>query len=237
MEPNPPNRPSIAAMQQFSAAVTAWAHNGMPTDSATEATVLRYHPEVRCAVLVEGLSDQAAVTTLALRLDRDFETEKIAVISLDGATNIGKFVELLGPAGFGISMAGLCDAGEQRYFGRALERAYPNRLPDVGLGSMGLDRAGMERLGFFVCEADLEQELITALGVTAVQRVIMEQADLRAWQILQKQPAQQGRSVEQQLRRFMGTTSGRKIHYGSALVNALELDRVPAPLAGLLDFL
>jgi hypothetical protein len=32
----------------------------------------------------------------------------------------------------------------------------------------------------------------------------------------------------------MGTRSGRKIHYGAALVNALDPGRVPAPLEGLL---
>lgn len=48
--------------------------------------------------------------------------------------------------------------------------------------------------------------------------------------ILQKQPAQRGRAVEQQLRRFMGSRSGRKSRYARLLVDALEPARVPRPL-------
>ena len=40
---------------------------------------------------------------------------------------------------------------------------------------------------------------------------------------------------EQRLRRFMGTRSGRKIHYGHVLAAALDLNRVPGPLAGVLS--
>jgi len=36
-------------------------------------------------------------------------------------------------------------------------------------------------------------------------------------------------------RRFMGTRSGRKIRYGHVLAAALDLARVPGPLAGLLS--
>jgi hypothetical protein len=36
--------------------------------------------------------------------------------------------------------------------------------------------------------------------------------------------------VQAQLRRFMGTRSGRKIRYGSLLVDAIDLDRVPQGL-------
>jgi hypothetical protein len=56
------------------------------------------------------------------------------------------------------SLAGLCDAAEEGYFRRALARA--------GVGSP-LSRADMEALGFYVCGADLEEELIRALGVLA----------------------------------------------------------------------
>jgi hypothetical protein len=35
---------------------------------------------------------------------------------------------------------------------------------------------------------------------------------------------------EQQLRRFMGTRGGRKIHYARLLVDALDLTRMPRPL-------
>ena len=97
----------------------------------------------------------------------------------------------------------------------------------AGLGD-DLTRAGMERIGFYVCDADLEDELIRALGVDAVVQLIEAAGDLSSWRTLQKQPAQQGRSIEAQLRRFMGTRGGRKVQYARLLVDALDLDSCPA---------
>jgi hypothetical protein len=124
-----------------------------------------------------------------------------------------------------VRLAGLVDAAEEGSFRRGLERA--------GLGS-GLTRAGMERLGFYVCVDDLEDELIRALGVAAVERVIDAQGDLESFRTFQKQPAWRGRSQEGQLRRFFGTQGGRKIQSAALLVEALDLDRVPRPLDGVL---
>jgi hypothetical protein len=176
-------------------------------------------------VLVEGLSDRAALTTLAARRGRDLAAERVSVIAMGGATNIGHFLARYGPQGRGVRLAGLCDAGEEHDFRRGLERA--------GLGT-GLDRAGLERLGFFVCTADLEDELIRALGVPAVEQVIESQDELTSLRKFQLQPAQRGRPAPAQLRRFLGTRSGRKIAYGSLLVQALPLDLVPRPLDGVL---
>jgi uncharacterized protein (DUF2384 family) len=88
----------------------------------------------------------------------------------------------------------------------------------------------MEALGFYVCEADLEDELIRSLGVASVERVVEAQGELRSFRTLQKQAAQQGRTHEEQLRRFLGTRGGRKIRYARLLVDALDLTRVPRPL-------
>jgi hypothetical protein len=85
-----------------------------------------------------------------------------------------------------------------------------------------------------VCEADLEDELIRALGTARVERVIDDEGELRSLRTLQKQPAQQGRPVEAQLRRFIGTRSGRKLRYARLLVEALDLGHVPRPLDRLL---
>ena len=51
----------------------------------------------------------------------------------------------------------------------------------------------------------------------------------------QNQPFQRARGVEAQLRRFLGTRGGRKIQYAPLLVGALDLARVPRPLAGVLS--
>ena len=115
---------------------------------------------------------------------------------------VGRFLNLFGPQGLDLRLAGLCDAGEEREFRRGLERA--------GLGSE-LTRADMESLGFYVCDSDLVDELIRALGATSVERVVDANGDLRAFRTLQKQPGWMGRRTEEQLRRFMGSGGRRKI--------------------------
>jgi hypothetical protein len=175
----------------------------------------------RAVILVEGMSDQAALEALAGRRGQALDAQGIPIAAMGGATNIESFLDRFGPHGLGVRLAGLGDAAEEGHFRRALERA--------GLGS-GLSRAGMEALGFFVCTADLEDELIRALGTDAVERVIEAQGELRSFRVFQKQPAQQGRSPQRQLRRFMGTRSGRKSQYARLLVAALDPRRVPRPL-------
>ena len=178
----------------------------------------------RTVVLVEGISDQVALEALAERRGRNLDAEDVAVVPMGGAQAIGSFLVRFGPHGLNVRLAGLCDAGEEGEFRRGLERA--------GLGS-NLTRAEMERLGFYVCLADLEDELIRSLGAGAVEEVIAAQGDLGSFRTLQKQPAWRGRSTEEQLRRFFGSYGG-KIHYARHLVDALDLTRVPRPLDGVL---
>jgi hypothetical protein len=87
-----------------------------------------------------------------------------------------------------------------------------------------------------VCTADLEDELIRALGTAAVEQIIQAQGEIRSFRIFQKQPAQQRRSPERQLHRFMGTRSGRKSQYARLLAGALDLTRVPRPLDRVLAY-
>ena len=93
-----------------------------------------------------------------------------------GATNIGGFLDLLGPHGIGSN----------------------------------LTRERMEQLGFYVCVADLEDELIRSLGATAVERVVRAQGELELFRTFQKQPAWQGLTKQEELSRFFGTHKGRK---------------------------
>ena len=92
----------------------------------------------------------------------------------------------------------------------------------------------MEQLGFYVCVADLEDELIRSLGTAAVEQVVDAQGDLESFRTFQKQTAWRGRSAEEQLRRFFGTHSGRKIQSAPLLVDALVLTQMPRPLDRLL---
>jgi hypothetical protein len=183
---------------------------------------------MRTVVLVEGASDQAAVLGLANRLGRDLAAEGILVAATGGATNIGSHLEQLGPHGRAERVAGLYDAAEERFVRGGLRRA--------GLGEAG-SRAELEELGFFACVDDLEDELIRALGVDGVLAVVEQHGDLPAYRILQRQPAHRDSTDEARLRRFLGTTSGRKREYAGLLVAALDLAVLPRPLAQLFDFL
>ncbi|MBA3604652.1 MAG: ATP-dependent endonuclease [Acidimicrobiia bacterium] len=183
-----------------------------------------FHP--RAVVLVEGTSDRRALETLATRRGRDLATEGVSIEVMGGSKAVGRFLTQFGPHGAGVRVAGLCDVGEENDVRRGLGRA--------GFGSP-LTRSEMEALGFFLCEVDLEDELIRALGARAVEKIIDGQGELASLRTLQQQPAQRGRPVDQQLRRFMGTQGGRKIRYAPLLVEALDLARVPRPLHGVLE--
>jgi hypothetical protein len=179
----------------------------------------------KAVVLVEGTSDRAALAALAERRGRDLEAEGVTIMPIGGATNIGHFLDRLTAAGTDIVLAGLCDRAEEGAFRRGLERA--------GLGS-GLTRPDMEAMGFYVCVVDLEDELIRALGAPIVEQVIEGHGEMGSFRIMQRQPAQRERPIEDQLRRFMGTRSGRKTNYARLLVEALDLGSVPRPLDGVL---
>lgn len=215
---------AVDTMERFRTAVAAWAAGDCSAADSAAALAQNVHT----AILVEGASDAAAVEALAARRGMKLDAGGVATVPMGGATNIARYAGLLGPAGLGLQLTGLCDAGEERFFMRGLDRA--------GLGPCST-RADLERRGFHVCVADLEDELIRALGAPAVEGIIEEHGELRTFRLFQNQPAQRVRSVERQLRRFMGTHSGRKISYGRFLVDGLDLARVPAPLDELVSSL
>ena len=207
---------------EWLAAVTE-AAGGSSAALMAAAARARETPGSCAVVLVEGMSDQAAVQTLAARGGRDLPGEGVFVVPMGGATNIAHFLGMFGPNGFGVRLAGLCDEAEEHDFRRGLERA--------GLGTGPFELASF---GFFVCVTDLEDEFIRSLGVRQVERLIAAEGELTPFQTFIKQPAHRGEPREQQLHRFMGTRSGRKIRYGHLLAAAVDLTRVPGPLAGLL---
>jgi hypothetical protein len=92
----------------------------------------------------------------------------------------------------------------------------------------------MERLGFFVCVDDLESELIRAVGPARVEALFDAQDDLGSFRTLQKQSGWRTKSVEAQMRRFLGSGARRKLRYARLLVAAVELERVPYPLHAVL---
>ncbi|MEV4428121.1 TOPRIM nucleotidyl transferase/hydrolase domain-containing protein [Streptomyces sp. R-07] len=203
----------MADMRAFQDEMGRWAAGDSGGDTARELAVSL---GLRTAVLLEGPSDFAAVGTLAARRGRDLAADGVCVVSMGGAMSIARYAELLGPPGLDLRLTGLCDERERGFYER------------------GLQRAGAPREDFFVCVADLEDEFIRALGPARVEEIIRTEGDLRPWQTFLNQPAQHGRPRHQQLRRFLGTKKGRKIRYGTLLVEALAADQVPEPLDALL---
>lgn len=180
---------------------------------------------LRGVVLVEGESDRVALHTLAGRRGRDLAAEGIDVVAMGGITNTRAFASHYGPRGLSVALAGLYDAPE--------EAKLQHGLAAAGLGA-ALDPDRLAGLGFYKCSVDLEEELIRALGVDAVEAVIKAAGEARSLRLLTGMPAQRGWSREAVLRRFLGSRSGRKARYAELLVDALEPDRVPEPLAALL---
>ncbi|WP_295127736.1 TOPRIM nucleotidyl transferase/hydrolase domain-containing protein [uncultured Leifsonia sp.] len=158
------------------------------------------------AVLVEGVSDSAALHAAAGRLGVDPAAAGVAILPMGGAMSVRWFVDRLAPAG--VRLHGLCDEAEAAFF----------------------RRAGLEDGEISVCRPDLEGELVRALGTARVESVLAREGDLGLFRTFQRQPAQRGRHVAAQLHRFLGTTSGRKEAYGRLLTAELPAHELPLPL-------
>jgi hypothetical protein len=196
--------------------------------AATEATARALGKVAGAAavLVVEGISDQIAVETLAVRGGRDLAAERVVVLPAGGAHAMTRYLAQFGPAGAGLRIAGLCDAGEEDVVRRGLVRA--------GIGAAGT-RAAMERLGFYVCVEDLEDELIRAIGPDRVQALIGSQGDLGSFRSLQRQPEWRDQPAAAQLRRFLGSGATRKLRYARLLAGAVDLRRLPHPLEAVLN--
>jgi hypothetical protein len=175
-------------------------------------------------VLVEGESDRAAVQAMADRAT--VPLDEFTVVAAGGAMNFGNHLAELVDGDH--RLAGLVDVNEAPVVAMALVR--------LGIAA-DADPAGLAAHGFFTCDRDLEDELIRALGTERVLGLLAEQNELAPFRTFQSQLAWRGRPLPDQLHRFLGIRAGRKIRYGRLLVEALEPDVIPSPLAGLLDCL
>jgi hypothetical protein len=154
-------------------------------------------------VLVEGVTDKLALEAVAAKLELDLAG--VEIVPIGGAQAIRRAFE----AYAGQRVAGMCDAGEERYFRRVLGDAT------------------------YVCDKDIEDELIRAVGVRGVQEVVAAQGELETFRSFQNQVYWRGRPVERQLRRWL-QNGGRYLRYPPLLIAALEPHEIPAPLAGVL---
>lgn len=182
---------------------------------------------MRTVVLVEGVTDELALTLAARRSGRDLAAEGVSIVPINGAHGISRVLQRLSVEEPRTRPAGLYDSGEEQVIRTALERA--------GFGS-NLDRRRLEDLGFFACVADLEDELIRAAGEALVLRLIDLEGDAQPWHTFRKQAAWRGRPVNQQFRRFIRSIKGRNTRYIRAIVEALDPSRLPRPLRLLLEY-
>jgi hypothetical protein len=195
--------------------------------AATEATAvaLAKADSARAVILVEGISDQIAVETVAARRGLDLGADSVVIVPAGGAHGFARHARRFGPQGSGLRLGGLCDAAEEGVIRRGLASA--------GVGSPRT-RADLARAGFHVCDADLEEELIRAAGGAMVEEIFAAHGDLAAFRTMQRQPAWRGRPQEAQARRFLGAGSQRKLRYAHLLAGAIDLRRLPKPLDALL---
>ena len=133
------------------------------------------------------------------------DLDGIEIVPIGGAQAIRRAAALHE----GKRLVGLCDAGEERFFRRVLGDAT------------------------HVCVKDLEDELIRALGPDRVQEVIAAQGEFETFRNFQNQVYWRQRPVERQLRRWL-QNGGRYLRYPPLLIEAMEPDEIPRPLAGVL---
>ncbi len=169
-------------------------------------------------VLVEGESD--AVVVRALLADRGSDAD---VRPMGGVTNLAHHLEELGGPGDGV--LALVDAGELRFAEGALRRH--------GVRAQGAEQLAWH--GVFVCERDLEDVLIRALGTEVVLDELAGMAELAAFRTLAQMPQWRDRALADQLHRFAGSASGRKARLAARLVQRLDPQRLPAPLGALVE--
>lgn len=177
---------------------------------------------IRTLVLVEGESDAAAVRALADHIGCDPELERVEIRPAGGVRNFPRVLADFVRAHPGAGVCGMYDLADERYVRRAL----------AGVAIPVAD-GPLEPFGFFACAADLEDELIRAVGVEGVQRVLEADAELPSFRRFQAMPQHRRSPVHRQLHRFLGTRAARKIRAARRLVEVLDLSRLPLPLARL----
>jgi len=180
------------------------------------------HGVSAAVVLVEGDSDRLALAALATRLGLALEASGVVIVAMGGVTNLRRHLVDLAARSPRPRVVALFDAPEEAHVRRVvgLERA-----DDDALGARGL----------FACDPDLEGALIAALGTARVEELLAEHGELDRFRAFQQQPAQRERPTDAQLRRFMGTHSGRKARFAPILVGALDTSRVPLGLSQVFD--
>lgn len=175
-------------------------------------------------MLVEGHSDAAVVETLVAARGGELTAPAVRVVPMGGITNLRPHLARHGEVP-GVLVLGLCDAPEEWFVLRALRDA----------GRPVTTRDELAALGFFVCVRDLEDELLRAVGADAAEAALSELGELTRFRTFQRQPQWRDRARHEQLHRFAGSGSGRKLALAERLARQLTPATTPRPLGRLVD--
>jgi hypothetical protein len=176
-------------------------------------------------VLLEGASDVAAVRALAERAGLGLDGSGVRLVDMGGATNVRRHLLDAARAPASPRVLGMCDIKEAAFFVRALR----------DLGCAVSCAQALPDWGFQLCDRDLEDELMRALGPGRVRAVLEDLGLTDRFATFTQQPAWAARDFHEQAHRFAGVASGRKELMAQALALALHPRSLPAPLRGLLD--
>ncbi len=212
----------LASDAYLGAAVDDWAGRGAEVAELAATLARRVRTAGRrVVVLVEGESDAVVVRILLRRRG----IADVDVVSMGGVTNVRTHLRALAADGDEPLVLGLVDAPEERFALRALRSR----------GREVRTRGDLAREGFFVCDVDLEDELLRAVGPAGVERALDALGDLPRFRTFQKQPEWRDRSRHDQLHRFAGSGSGRKVRLAERLADSLTPETTPPVLRRLVD--
>ena len=185
------------------------------TIRATDEALARAR-DASSIILVEGISDQIALETMADRLGRDLRAEAIVVLPIGGAHAVRNLVAEIGDRD-GLRVSGLVDEAEAELFAAAAD----------GAPHFAADR-------IHVCVRDLEDELIRAVDRSVFEALLADEGDLQAFRTLQKQPSWRDQPFEAQMHRWLRSISGRPNRYADRVLRCPDA-RLPAPLVAAVE--
>ncbi|MEM9464321.1 MAG: ATP-dependent endonuclease [Actinomycetota bacterium] len=185
------------------------------TIRATEEALTRAR-RARSVILVEGISDQIALETIADLRGRDLEAERIVVVPIGGAHAVHNLIRALGDTA-DIRLSGLVDDAEVDLFTAAAASS-----------------PAFAAVRIHVCVRDLEDELIRAIEPAEFEALLDAEGDLGAFRTMQKQPGWRDRPFESQMHRWLRSISGRTNRYADRVLRSPGA-RLPAPLVAAID--
>ncbi|SIT72504.1 ATP-dependent endonuclease [Microbacterium sp. RU33B] len=178
----------------------------------------------RRVLFVEGLADRIILEAAAKAVDLNLDRLGVTVFALDGADKFKHVLKVVGPKGFGLALAGLCDEDREQSWATTLK----------------LKPATLGEAGFFIAKKDLEHEYCRALGAGAVVEALISGGAVREQGILQSTGASSTDELtDDAVATFLTTSDTRKVPAARAVVPFLTEAVVGASpaLSGLLNYL